>query len=578
MKKTAAGVNVTPATVMGLPAAYRAVRLKARTMATLPIGVYERLEDGSRRPAPKHPLHYILTVRPNRWMTPFGFKEMLAGHVELRGNAYAEIIADGRGRVTDLIPRHPDRITVHYGVLAQGFEETIWYEYQPKTGGKKVILWDEMLHLRGFSQDGLVGLNPVEIAREAFGLAIGNQDYAAKIIGNDATPNGLLKTPKKMDKPIKKAFRESWVEQHGAGANRATPAILDDGMEWVAMGFKPVDAQFLEQRKFDITEIARIFDLPPHKIMDLDRSTNNNIEHQGIEYVMDTILPLAVNWEETIERDLFLPSDLGRFYVECNVEGLMRGDSAARAAFYTALFNVGALRPNDIRRKENMDPLEGGDEAFVQLNMVPLKQAAQLLALPSGQAAPADDPNSARAIALRKRIARAHEPMFVDAVGRALSRELISARRALDKAQKERSLGPFDQWVGEFYGEYEAIVARALDPVMQTAGAAIAAGILNSCRQQPDAIQGLPEFLANAARAAARVHVVTSSSEIRRVIKETDPDTRAAALTALLDGWEASRAAADGVKESNQLARQVGDFIHRTLGLPQIEEPQPEAA
>jgi hypothetical protein len=126
--------------------------------------------------------------------------------------------------------------------------------------------------------------------------------------------------------------------------------------------------------------------------MDLDRSTNNNIEHQGIEYVMDAVLPRAVNWEETIERDLFLPSDMGRFYVECNLEGLMRGDQAARGAFYTALFNVGALRPNDIRRKENMDPVEGGDEAFIQLNMVPLKQAAQMLALPPGPSDPNADP------------------------------------------------------------------------------------------------------------------------------------------------------------------------------------------
>lgn len=579
MKKSSTGAIVTPATVMGLPAAYRAVRLLARTMATLPIGIYERLDDGSRRAAPKHPLHYLLTVRPNRWMTAFGFKEMMAGHVELRGNAYAEIKADGRGRVTELLPLHPDRVTVHYGVLANGFDETLWYEYRPKNGGMRVILWDEMLHFRGFSQDGLIGLNPVEVARDAFGLAIGNQDYAGKIIGNDATPNGILKTPKRMDKPVKDAFRRSWEERH-AGENRGSPAILDDGMEWVAMGFKPVDAQFLEQRKFDIDEIARIFDLPPHKLMDLDRSTNNNIEHQGIEYVMDAVLPRAVNWEETIERDLFLPSDQGRFYVECNVEGLMRGDSAARGDFYTKMFNIGAFSPNMILRKENMDSVEGGDEHFVPLNMVPLKQAAQMLALPPGP--PTTDPstnqNSLRAIALRKRLARVHERLFVDAVGRALSRELIGARRALDKAQKERSLGPFTQWIDEFYGEHEAIVARALDPVMQTAGASIAIGILTSCRQEADAANGLPELLANAARAAARVHVVTSTTALRRVIEQSDVEGRAAALTELLNGWESSRAATDGIKESNQLARQVGEFIHRTLGLPQIEDPQPEAA
>jgi HK97 family phage portal protein len=229
MKRSSSGASVTPATVMGLPAAYRAVRLLARTMATLPTGVYERLEDGSRRPAPKHPIHYLLTVRPNRWMTAFGFKEMMAGHVELRGNAYAEIIVDGRGRVVELIPRHPDRITVHYGVLAGGFEETIWYEYQPKSGPKRVILWDEMLHVRGFSQDGLIGLNPVEVAREAFGLAISNQDYAGKIIGNDATPNGILKTPKFM-KPTRR--RRTGNRGRSATAARTAARRRSSTMGW----------------------------------------------------------------------------------------------------------------------------------------------------------------------------------------------------------------------------------------------------------------------------------------------------------------------------------------------------------
>ncbi len=570
MKKTSTGAHVTPATVMGFPAAYRAVRLLARTMATLPIGIFERKQDGSRRAATEHPLHYLLNVRPNAWMTAFGFKELMAGHLELRGNAYAEIKADGRGRVTDLIPLHPDRVTVHSGVLSPGLGETVWYEHSSRNGAPRVILWDEMLHFRGFSQDGLVGLSPVEVAREAFGLAIGNQDYAGKIIGNDATPNGILKTPKLMDKEAKKAFRKSWVEKHGAGDNRASPAILDEGMEWVAMGFKPVDAQFLEQRKFDITEIARIFDLPPHKLMDLERSTNNNIEHQGIEYVMDAVLPRAVNWEETIERDLFLASDTPRFYCEANVEGLMRGDSAARAAFYTALFNVGALRPNDIRRKENMDPVEGGDEAYIQLNMVPLRHAAKMLGAGSGDGeGEVTDANGARARALLSRMARRHDHFFVDAVGRGLKREIGAARRALEKAQGARSLTPFEDWMTEFYPEHEEIVSRYLESTIQAAGEALAVGLLAACRKSPDTeIPGLSEFLHNAAVLAGRAHAVRSTSELRRIVKETPAEGRAKALTELLDAWESGRAQPDGVKECNQLARQVGEFVYRALGLP----------
>lgn len=575
--RSISGASVTPDSAFSIMAIYRAVRLLANTMASLPLGVYERLPDGSRKPAPKHPLADVLTRRPNRWQTPFGFKQMMWGHLELRGNAYARIFADGRGRVTDLIPLHPDRVTPRFELLSPELGEVVWFDYRPLNGKAQVILWDEMLHLRGFSQDGLVGLSPLTIARETIGLALSNREYAARYLANSATPGGAISHPKTLSPEAAKRLKESWYAKHGSVANVGKIAIFEEGMDWKEIGFNPKDSQFLEQRGFDIAEIARMFDLPPHKLMDLDRSTNNNIEHQGIEYVQDAILPRAVNGEETLERDLLLPSDEGRFYIEFNLEGLQRGDSAARGTYYTSMFNVGALSPNDIRQKENMNAVEGGDEYFVQLNMVPLSQALTALVPPADPAPkdpllPAPDAKSLRALALRRRIARSYERLFVDAIGRVLKKEVQAARRALDRANTAGSITPVETWVDDFYVEHNSFAAMVLDPVVQAAGEAIALAAGHEVNAAPDEeVPGLDEVLRNCARLAARAHVAASRAEIRSVLKLPAAE-RGAALSTLLDSWETKRALADGPREAQSVARSVAEFIYRAAGVPPLED------
>jgi hypothetical protein len=305
----------------------------------------------------------------------------------------------------------------------------------------RIILWDEVLHWRGFSDDGLNGLSPITVARETMGLALSESRVRGALPGEQRGAGRRAHAQEDaVEGSEKEPPRESWKEQHGGRVNVGKVAILEEEMTWQSIGFNPKDSQFLEQRQFDIEEIARMFDLPPHKLMDLDRSTNNNIEHQGIEYVMDCILPRAVNLEETLERDLLLPSDsIGSHRVQSRGAAARR--LAARAAFYNTMFNIGASVPNDIRRKENMNPAEGGDEHFVPLNMVPLKQAAQLLEdqteldgrirRRSLATTPRCRPKRACAGALRRRIARAHEPLFVDAIGRTLKKEAQAGRRAL---------------------------------------------------------------------------------------------------------------------------------------------------
>jgi HK97 family phage portal protein len=565
--RSGSGANVTADTAFGLTGVYRAVRLIANTIATLPLGVFERKSDGSRELALKHPLSPIIRKRPNRWQTAFGFKQMLAGHFELRGKAYAEIFADGRGRVAELIPLHPDRVTPRSGVLDADIGETIWYEYQPKNRPMRIILWDEMMHWVGFTQDGLNGLSPITVAREALGLAITNREYAARYLNNNSTPGGALKHPKTLTTEAKKNLRESWQAKHGGGVNAGKVAIFEEGMEWQSIGFNPKDSQFIEQRQFDVEEIARMFDIPPHKLMDLDRSTNNNIEHQGIEFVTDCILPRAVNLEETLERDLLLPSDEDRFFIEANLEGQLRADRAARGTFYSVMFSLGAYSPNDIRRKENENPVQGGDEYFVPLNMVPLKHAAELTEPPDPNKEPGDTPSGQRARAIRKRIVRAHERLFVDALGRALRKEVQAGRRALER-------NTVATWIDEFYPEHEPFVVRALDPVMHTAGVAIAtAATLEVRLDESDLDARLEELVRNAVHVAARSQIAASRTELRRILRDYAGEEQRAQFNAAFTDWEERRAIREGPKEAADIAAIVAAFVYRMAGVPPIDQP-----
>jgi HK97 family phage portal protein len=371
------GQVVTPDTALRVMAVYRAVRLLSQTIASLPLNIYRIGADGSQQPAPDHPLSPLLTTRPNAWQTPFEWKETMSAHLELRGNAYSELISDGRGRVKQLIPLHPDRVYPKREYVP-GFDEEIqYYQFWPKQGPMRVIYADEMLHLRGFSIDGLLGLSPIAIARETVGLSLAAEEHASRFFSNNASPSGLLTTEKKMDEQAKKRLKKSWEEMHAGSRNAFRVAVLEDGLTWTQVGIDQKDAQFIEQRQFQIREIARMFDLPPHKLMDMEQATFSNIEHQSMEFVQDAIRPRVVRWEEAMERDCLLPSDENTFALCFDLDALLRGDSAARADYNQKMFMVGAKSPNDIRRTEGMNTYEGGDARFVPVNMQTIDRAVK---------------------------------------------------------------------------------------------------------------------------------------------------------------------------------------------------------
>ena len=362
--RTGSGMRVSPDSALRLAAVYACVRVLSESLASLPLVIYQRRADGGKDKVTDHWLSRLLAKRPNRFQNPFEWREMLQGHLALRGNAYNQIITNPRGEVTELVPLHPDRVRLE--LLPSG---EFRYRFTDRFGCENILSRGQVWHLRGLSSDGLMGLSPIDLARESLGMALAAQDYGARFFANDAKPTGgWIEFPGSFkDNEAKKVFRESY-QQAQSGANRGKVLVLENGMKFHEVGVTNKDAQFLELRKFQITDIARLFRVPPHMIADLDRATFSNIEQQSLEFVMHTMTPWAERWEAAIGRDLIFDSEA--LEVEFDFSNLMRGDVASRSAYYQSGIQNGWLTRNEARAAENLNPIAGLEQPLRPLNMV----------------------------------------------------------------------------------------------------------------------------------------------------------------------------------------------------------------
>ena len=360
---TSAGVNVTPARALTLPAVWSCIRVLAESFAILPFMLYRR-EGKKRVYVTDHWLYRLFCISPNRFQSPFEFREMLQGHLALRGNAFCQITANGSGEITELLPLHPDRMTIE--MLPNG---SYRYRYVDQDGRTLYFLRTEIWHLRGLSSDGIVGMSPIEIAREAIGEGLAMQSYSSRFFANDAKPGGgWIEFPGKFPDvgSTKQQFRDDWQAAYG-GVNRGKVAVLDRGMKFHELGLNNADSQFVEGRAKKREEIAGIWRIPPHKIMSLERSTNNNIEQQAIEFWQDCMLPWSERWESSI-RCFLLGAEVD-LEPEFDMSRMMRGDAKARADYISKMVTCGVLVRNEGREMEGYDPIDGLDDPLEPLNM-----------------------------------------------------------------------------------------------------------------------------------------------------------------------------------------------------------------
>ena len=365
---TSSGVSVTADSALRLSAVSACVRLISESIASLPLVVYRRREGGTRQRVTDVPQYRLLHDEPNRLMTSFVFRETLAAHVLLHGNAYAIVVRNGAGDPVDLLPVLSPNVLVLKTAAGE-----LAYDIQLDGQVFRLIQWD-VLHIPGLAYDGIKGMSPIRYAAESIGLGLSAERYGGSFFGNGSTPSGYISLPGKLSPEQARTMQAAWQSVYGfngGGGGNKTAVLFDNG-KFEKISIAPNEAQFIETRKFQVAEIARWYRVPPHMIGDLERATFSNIEHQALEFVTHTLRPWLVRFEQEFNRKLFPSSTAGtvnELYCEFNVDGLLRGDINARGNYYTKGRQWGWLSANDIRRLENMEPIDGGDAYLTPLNM-----------------------------------------------------------------------------------------------------------------------------------------------------------------------------------------------------------------
>lgn len=442
---TASREYVTPATALKISTFYACVSLLSDCIAMLPKFVYRRLSDNERERASNHPLFDVVSLSPNAQQTAFEFYNMMTGHALMRGNAYAQIVPGPRGPADQLIPLHPDRVRIE-NLEGGGYR----YKVRQANGIDKPFNDEDILHLRGFLQEIVKGLDLTIHAAESLGLSLASQKYSARFYGNDASPGGLLKVKGKLSDDGQKRLKSSWDEAH-SGGNQHRVAVLEDGLEWQAIGIDPRAAQHIEREEFQAEDLCRWMRVPPHMVGLTSKSTSwgSGIEQMSIGFVTYTLMPWIERWEQAISRDLIIAPKV--YFVEFVVDGLLRGDALGRYNVYRIGRELGMYSANDLLRLENQNPRTDPDGDTYIRDMGRSISSAQT-------ATPPDDADAGRAH---------YRELLQETAARIVRKEIAAMQRAVKKA------GNDDAWieaVNAFYGDHADFVSQSLRIAPEAAG------------------------------------------------------------------------------------------------------------
>lgn len=550
--RSAAGVGVNAGNAMTLAAVFACVRVIADNVGMLPLITYRRLSNGGKMRAADHPLYPLLHDAPNSEMGAYEFRRLAMAHMLAWGNAYAEVVYGDGGQVQGLYLLRPDRMEL----MRRG--GALVYVY--RLDSEKVIEFNQsqILHLRdAYSGTGLVGNSRIKAHAEEIGFGMALREFGNRYFGNGARPGVVLKHPGRLSAEAAGRLKADWSVAHEGLTNAHRVAVLEEGMGLETIGIPPEESQFLESRKYSVTEIARIYGVPPHKIGDLDRATWGNIEHQQLDFVQGTLQPHLVNIEQAITRTLLQPSERQTVYVEHLIEGLLRGDTATRYNVYVSAVQNGIMTRNEIRLRENLNPVAGGDEFLVPLNLAPVgsmrsDEPAETRCscgdtdhttetrAEEGDILP---PNLAAIRRERQRIARRQVGPLSDAAGRLVRRETADLRRAVSRYLGARSVDGFRKYLDRFYEDLRGVVgdyfAAQLIAYAQQSTDLVTAELGREV-DFDDAMRGfVQEFIDTFAGA----WVARSQRQIDALLDQaqTDGTDPAALVSERLDGWDETR-------------------------------------
>lgn len=568
---TTAGVGVSETSALNLSGVWRAVDLLSSQIGMLPMHLYERTSSNTRQLAVDHPVAKLLTF-PNPEMTPMRLREVLMAHVLLWGNAYCEIEWDWAARPVALWPMRPDQVTVERTLSPDRTPGELLYRYHSDTQGVFNLPAYRVLHIRGLSLDGVLGISVIGRAREDIGLGIATREYGSRFFSNGGLPGGVLTHPGRLSDEALARLRDDFATRHQGLSNAQRLAILEEGLEYKKIGVPPEDAQFLETRKFQISEIARWFGLKPHKLGDLERATFSNIEHQNIEHVTDSLQPWATRIEQEFNHSLLMSSERVRFYTRIELAGMLRGDTKSRFDAYGIGLDKGIYSINEVRALEDLNPVSGGDQHFVQLNMAPIagpdSRSVSTPRLPAPAspeqrmlAAVEDEDVEERArrhARARHRLQTAQLPVFEAEMGRLLRRE------ANDVANAYRRNKPaeFKTWLTEFYEDFSGVIVEGMSPVLNAYSVLV--GQEAASEVGGEDAPALDRFIDAYLEAYALRHIARSVRELESAIDSEEPTVT---TDTLFTQWREERplqaARAESVRSNNAIAKAV----YKSLGI-----------
>lgn len=568
---TYAGVAVTEDTAMTYSAVYAAVRLLSWTTAMLPLLTYRRRPNGGKDRATDLALYNLLKEESNPEMTAFDFRSTIMSHAVGRGNGYAEIEWSNAGQPLALWPLNPAKMepTRTKGDLR--------YLYTLPDGSVANLPAWRVHHIRGLGNNGISGFSPIRLAMQAIGLGLGTEEYGSRLFSNGAKPGGIVKHPGKLSDTAYDRLKKSWNAEQQGLSNAHRTRILEEGMSFENIGVDPEEAQFLETRKFQVTEIARWFNVPPHMIADLEQATFSNIEEMAIGFVQYSLDPWLVNVEQALQRDLLTPTEKKSIFIEHMRDALLRGRIIDRYQAYQTAIGAGIMSPNEARERENLNPYDGGDIFLQPLNMAQIGTAAARARLDGwrawhaadcgcaacrsaqGQTRADEDDDSADGETdhtkkwrrSRQKLARDYVPLFGDVAGRMVRREVNDVRRAVNKHLRKRSLADFREWLATFYDDFASVLIDGFDPVMQTYAAQVATSTADELgKDDPGVTDDLRDFIERYLANVAEGYTASSRNQIEALIADAEAEGSdvAAAIEERLDGWAESRAeqVADG--------------------------------
>lgn len=571
---TYAGPSVTEENAMRSSAVYACIRIISESIASLPLVLY-RQDGRNKNRATDHILYRLLHDQANPEMTAFEWRELAMSHVAAWGNHFSEKDFDSFGRVRALWPLNPAKVE---GVERRG--DGLWWKYRTPDNQLRAIPQYRLHHIKGLG-DGVWGYSPIrQAARQAVGLSLAAEEYGARFYSNGARPGLILRHPGKLTDGAAKRLKESFANEHQGLTNAHRTKILEEGMDISTIGIPPNEAQFLETRKFQVTEIARIYRVPPHLLADLDRATFSNIEHQSLSFVQHTLMPWFVRHEQAIYRDLLNESERGSYFAKYIVAGLLRGDTATRYGAYTTAISTGFMTRNEARELEDLNPLEGLDEPLLPLNMMEANtelpapapaQGSQSQAQRSGNWSDQSSTQTKelRASNDRRALINRNVRLFEDAASRVVKRESTAIRKAAKARLGKRDAESFETWLEGFYKQLREWFPDYFRNIMLTYAESIMASVASELDGEPAELNDeLREWVEGYLANYTEVYAVGGEKQLRALLAESEGDEDALAkIENRMDGWEETKAGKEGFEQAFEAGNALAVFGYTAAGV-----------